>query len=446
MSSARADAQAALFDMLLRQAEGRPPRVTLQGGRGESGRGLFSTADLDAGEEILRVPSELCLTAHRSGVIGGLIGQTDAMVDAAGDLRDEVGEEAFNQGATWDVRLALAVFEATAGCGGPFWDEYRRLLPLPPFATAAASLPPVLLEELQDPVLQKRGLAKDALLRELYPSLATHSVHPVTSSYAAMDAPLELVPLPLQWTYSLVVSRCFAMADEDTFAFVPFLDMCQHSASPSANFTSSDGDFVLSTLRRMQAGEAVTISYDGDAYDSRRMFELYGFVPAHGNARDAQLLSAAVAEAAAAATTSSAPSDTLRDRSAAAAAAAAATTERSEMDVTALQLLLRAMDAHRDSAHATPARLAAVFDALTEPASSSPEAFYHGVCWQRQEWPTAIDDDLQEALAGQRGEADRDQRVDAVLSYRRACQLRRAIFRSTSSSRRAARSAMAGCH
>ena len=67
MSSARADAQAALFDMLLRQAEGRPPRVTLQGGRGESGRGLFSTADLDAGEEILRVPSELCLTAHRSG-------------------------------------------------------------------------------------------------------------------------------------------------------------------------------------------------------------------------------------------------------------------------------------------------------------------------------------------------------------------------------------------
>ena len=48
----------------------------------------------------------------RSGVVGGLQGQTEAVWDAAGDLREEVGEERFKQGATWDVRLALAVFEA----------------------------------------------------------------------------------------------------------------------------------------------------------------------------------------------------------------------------------------------------------------------------------------------------------------------------------------------
>lgn len=37
-------------------------------------------------------------------------------------------------------------------------------------------------------------------------------------------------------------------------------------------------------------GESVTISYDGAEYSSRRMFELYGFAPEQGCARDAELL------------------------------------------------------------------------------------------------------------------------------------------------------------
>ena len=58
------------------------------------------------------------------------------------DLRDEVGEAMFSRGATWDVRLALAVLEATNSAGGEFWDLYRRLLPLPVALSTPACLPP----------------------------------------------------------------------------------------------------------------------------------------------------------------------------------------------------------------------------------------------------------------------------------------------------------------
>jgi len=414
LSSSRAEAQAALFHNLLQSAEGKAPRVRLQGDQTESGRGLFTAVAIASGQEIIRVPPDICLTAHRSGVVNGLVGQTEAMDEAAGDLRLEVGEEAFRRGATWDIRLALGVFEATAGCGGPFWDQYRRLLPLPPLCTSAASVPIALLAELQDPVLQSRAGAKAALLRELYPSLSDHAVHPVTASYVQMDAPLELVPLPLQWAYSLVVSRCFTMADGDTFACVPFLDMCQHADLPAANFSSlPDGGFVLTALRPLKSGDEVTISYDGGAYDSRRMFELYGFAPSDGTARDGQLLSATVAAAARSASSSS-------DSSGAAAAIAAFEAEPSELDASSVKTLLRAFDAHRGSPWASPARLAALFDALTETAAPAPEAFYHGVRWQRQEWSTSIEEDLQELLEAEQQGSERDTRVEAVLSYRLA--------------------------
>ena len=81
-------------------------------------RSLVATRSVEAGASLLTVPKSLLVTAHRSGVIGGLAGQTDCVWDAAGDLRDEVGEEMFGRGATWDVRLALGVFDA-CGRGGP---------------------------------------------------------------------------------------------------------------------------------------------------------------------------------------------------------------------------------------------------------------------------------------------------------------------------------------
>lgn len=63
----------------------------------------------------------------------GLYGQTDLCWEVAGDLRDPVSDEDFSRGMTWDVRLALALLEATCDpqIGGKFWDIYGRLLPQP---------------------------------------------------------------------------------------------------------------------------------------------------------------------------------------------------------------------------------------------------------------------------------------------------------------------------
>ena len=121
----------------------------------QSGRYLAANTNLKKGEEILGIPQECLITAHRSGRIRGLIAQTDLTLEHVGDLRDEVGEFMFKKGATWDVRLAVAVMEATVGCAGPFWDEYRRFLPLPQYMNHPLCLPMATWAEFQDDVLMR---------------------------------------------------------------------------------------------------------------------------------------------------------------------------------------------------------------------------------------------------------------------------------------------------
>lgn len=53
--------------------------------------------------------------------------------EAAGDLREAVSDDDYARGLTWDVRLAVALLEATSDpqIGGKFWDVYGRMLPQP---------------------------------------------------------------------------------------------------------------------------------------------------------------------------------------------------------------------------------------------------------------------------------------------------------------------------
>ena len=60
--------------------------------------------------------------------------------------------------------------------------------------------------------------------------------------------------------------------DDDSFAFVPFLDLCQHAADPAADFASGGGAFALRARRPLSAGEELTICYGAD-YSSRRLFK-----------------------------------------------------------------------------------------------------------------------------------------------------------------------------
>lgn len=70
----------------------------------------------------------------------GIYGQTDMCWEAAGDLREPVSDVDFARGLTWDVRLAVALMEATADIhvGGKFWNFYGRLLP-PPHTISVSS-------------------------------------------------------------------------------------------------------------------------------------------------------------------------------------------------------------------------------------------------------------------------------------------------------------------
>jgi len=259
------DGPTALFTALLTEHDPLTA-ITLEGSaRGSGGRRLVTRRAVSKGDIVLSVPASLLLTAHRSGRIGGLQGQTEVMWEAAGDLREEVGEELFQRGATWDVRLALAVYEATAGGAGGFWDDYRKLMPPPPSMTHPLCLPQAMLPELQNVELQAKVQAKRALFQDLHPSLHAHATHPVTASYTNRGFPMEYIPRPLPYAYALVVSRCFAMADGDTFAFVPFLDMAQHADVPTANFRvdAQDGA-TLTALADLKPGEEVTINYDPD--------------------------------------------------------------------------------------------------------------------------------------------------------------------------------------
>lgn len=202
------DRAASLFSSLLDEHE-ISAAVSLEGSSQEAGgRRIVAARNVSSGEALLVVPSKILLTAHRSGVVGGLCGQTDLMWEAMGDLREEVGEELYNQGLTWDVRLALALFDATAGSGGDFWLSYRQLLPPPPLLTHPLCLPHKLLAELRDEPLQARVRSRSKLLQRLAPSLRAHTTHPATLSYSNMGAPLEMIPRPLEYAYALVVSRC----------------------------------------------------------------------------------------------------------------------------------------------------------------------------------------------------------------------------------------------
>lgn len=389
--------------------------------RDSGGRSLVATRALEAGDTILTIPTSVLITAHRSGAIGGLQGQTELMWEAAGDLREEVGEELFERGATWDLRLALAVYEATAGAAGSFWDDYRKLMPPPPMVTHPLCLPESLLPELQNVEMQTKAREKAALFQALHPDLFEHESHPVTASYLGR-APMEAIPRPLPYAYALVVSRCFAMADGDTFAFVPFLDMAQHADTPSANFRVAEDGVTLTALVPLEKGDEVTLSYDPE-YSSEQFFSQYGFVPCEGCAKDSKILRAIVAAANAAGdktvaeATASSPATPLTD---------------SQAGVTAL---LAAFDAHRESLHASGPRLEALFEVLLgeladDEAAIAPATLLAAVQWRQRELPTSLDEDANELVALETASANGEAVLPcqrAVLSYRLAIKKQLAL-------------------
>eukprot|EP00752_Nemacystus_decipiens_P006521 g5872.t1 len=296
-ASGAASQESEVFDWLAANAGIRTKAVSLGVTRGGY-RGLVTSEGVEKGQVILEVPSDVCLWSRRDGVISGLYGQTDLCWEVAGDLRDPVSDEDFSRGMTWDVRLALALLEATCDpqIGGKFWDIYGRLLPQPHTVTVPFCLPERLLVQLHNDGMAERARKQVDRVRSLYPDLMRSLLsHPKTAAYVARKAEdrqgeaaaegaaekeTDAAPLALLWAFAMVRSRAFA-ADDDRFAFVPFLDMANHGfAAPTANFAYDGGVdpgvFRLQATRKMPAGEEVTISY-GEKLNAEQLMVQYGF-------------------------------------------------------------------------------------------------------------------------------------------------------------------------
>ena len=240
------------------------------------GSGLVSTRAFKAGDTLCTIPLSMCLLARRDGVIcTGLKGQSDAVWDVAGDLREPIAESD-EKLVTWDLRLAFALLEATAGSSlataGSFWDNYTGALPQPASLTLPFCFSDVCLEETHDEELVARAKNQKARL----------------SNFAVLDVPgwhrCAMDSGALTWAFALVRSRCFALAP-DYFAVVPIIDIANHSPAPNSEFlvvgsSLENGACIIRARQDIALETPILIEYDAQAdtqYDNRRLFTQYGF-------------------------------------------------------------------------------------------------------------------------------------------------------------------------
>jgi hypothetical protein len=183
------------------------------------------------------------------------------------------------------------MLDAAAGASSAdaFWASYAATLLPPP---GSLTLPVVLrddaLDALQDEDVAGAARAQRQRLADLLPSLA---------------GPLSASPHTLAWGFAAVRSRAFALGG-DAFACVPFADLANHAAQPSADLLQpfdDDGNVVptgdaatdalgprlrLVARKALAAGEEVTICYsgaEGSGYTNARFMAQHGFVPFGGS-------------------------------------------------------------------------------------------------------------------------------------------------------------------
>jgi len=160
---------------------------------------------------------------------------------------------------------------ADSDSSSDWWQEYIfRFFPAQDELTLPFCFEPSAeLDELQHAAVVGPARQQQERLAGAFPELAPEDSHPG----------------PLQYGFASVRSRAFAGSD-DRFALVPYLDMANHAAEPSADYVSRpDPDrFVLFARRDLAAGEELTISYG--EYANARLMAQYGFVPLGGNPHD----------------------------------------------------------------------------------------------------------------------------------------------------------------
>lgn len=147
---------------------------------------------------------------------------------------------------------ALALLDALAGEADAFWEAYaNEVLPKPEALTLPLCLPPRLLRELQHEEVEAAALAQKAsglhFCNHFWAKSTQHAPSSPTCCMTGLQERLrnlfpglaaEMGPeLPsfFEWAFACVRSRAFRLSG-DRYAFVPFLDIANHSPTPNAGF------------------------------------------------------------------------------------------------------------------------------------------------------------------------------------------------------------------
>ncbi|EOD26528.1 hypothetical protein EMIHUDRAFT_205607 [Emiliania huxleyi CCMP1516] len=247
----------------LASAYGVYSAVVLAEPPGGGERGLFCTRAVAAGEPLLAVPWQLCLVDED---------------EPGDDSLESVWEQQSDAAArpARDVRLAAQLLAQLAGDGGDgggdaaelsrFWREWSAMLPPAAACAHPMTLPDALLEELQHAPLAEAGRRQRRRLLRL-----------LASAPASSDGQRA-------WATAMCSSRPFRLPARaegrgGRTAFVPFLDMANHAASPNCEpsehaaasamlawLADTSSDFATSEAQ----DEATLVGMEGEpAHDPR---------------------------------------------------------------------------------------------------------------------------------------------------------------------------------
>eukprot|EP00747_Dinoflagellata_sp_TGD_P039834 gnl/TRDRNA2_/TRDRNA2_140496_c0_seq1.p1 gnl/TRDRNA2_/TRDRNA2_140496_c0~~gnl/TRDRNA2_/TRDRNA2_140496_c0_seq1.p1 ORF type:complete len:217 (-),score=37.62 gnl/TRDRNA2_/TRDRNA2_140496_c0_seq1:54-704(-) len=172
----------------------------------------------------------------------------------------------------WGLRGSVALLDLGDGDGGPFWEEYFRLLPAPETFEVPIMMPFPRLKDMDPNLAEEVQIQRDEL-RACCSALESSD-----------DEGLSMCGIV--WAAACISSRSFTIAP-DLHAFCPFVDMINHAAVPNAIVVTQHGAaerldevqggcLTLVATRNMAEGEEISISYGSNA-DSDEFFMRYGF-------------------------------------------------------------------------------------------------------------------------------------------------------------------------
>lgn len=252
-----------LHDWLTRRGAWIGSMAVVEGGA--AGRGVCATADIVAGEIVLRVPRAAMITRDvaRRSPVGRRLLDADTDVPSSHALL---------------AAFLLAEKRRPDSPLAPYLDVLPAEFPTVPLFCPKDTLP-VLRGTFAATLIVKR---RESLCRDL---IALRKAVPELRDVSARE---------YFWARTAVISRVFGIGkgNSSAEAFIPLADMLNHRRPPDIDWTYEDAQdaFVMTAARDIRAGEEIFDSYGRKP--NGRYFIHYGFALPNGADDEAEILAA----------------------------------------------------------------------------------------------------------------------------------------------------------